>query len=346
MQELVRGLSARRSKMGVAILRVHYSADPDRDPALNPSWVQEERRKYSSQAAWDREQEIVHDAGAGELVFAQILNAYANKIIISDPSFQPSPHWKKLGGYDHGKTNPAGALVAYVDFDGVIYVCREYYSPGEITEHVQHLRELDGFLDTTNVIADPSIFYNTQAQKDGTYKAVASIYAELGIDNLRPSAENNELLGMERILLHWRDLDHREPTLKIVCTEDWSRKSYGVHNDGCPNLLWELKRTRREKMSATLLQRKNPSEAIVDKDNHLRDALKYLVLSLPEPTSKPLEMQLAQRTQGLTDMTNVALTAGKLRDEIAKRAAPVFVGGRAAVRRRQWERATRNRPHF
>lgn len=33
--------------------------------------------------------------------------------------------------------------------------------------------------------------------------------------------------------------------------------------------------------------RKNPTEAIVDKDNHLRDALKYVLLSLPSPTELP-----------------------------------------------------------
>jgi hypothetical protein len=91
---------------------------------------------------------------------------------------------------------------------------------------------------------------------------------------------------MERILEHWRDLDHREPTLKIVCPYDYSRKRFGLFPDGCPNLLWELMRTRREQLTASQLMRKNPTEAIVDKDNHLRDALKYILLSLPSPSEK------------------------------------------------------------
>jgi hypothetical protein len=96
---------------------------------------------------------------------------------------------------------------------------------------------------------------------------------------------------MERILEHWRDLDHREPTLKIVCPHDYSRKRSGLLPDGCPNLLWELMRTRREQLSASQLMRKNPTEAIVDKDNHLRDALKYILLSLPSPSERPREMK-------------------------------------------------------
>ena len=36
--------------------------------------------------------------------------------------------------------------------------------------------------------------------------------------------------------------------------------------------------------------RKNPTEAIVDKDNHLRDALKYILLSLLSPSEIPTEL--------------------------------------------------------
>jgi len=75
-------------------------------------------------------------------------------------------------------------------------------------------------------------------------------------------SENGEIAGMERILEHWRDLDHRQPTLKIVCPYDYSRKRFGLFPNGCPNLLWELMRTRREQLSAVQLMRKNPSEKL------------------------------------------------------------------------------------
>ena len=62
---------------------------------------------------------------------------------------------------------------------------------------------------------------------------------------------------------------------------------------GCPNLIWELSRAPREQLSAQQLLTRNVSERVVDKDNHnhLRDCLKYLVLSLPAQT--PLEVRLA-----------------------------------------------------
>lgn len=233
-----------------------------------------------------------------------------------------------------------------VDEDGVIYIMREYYSPGEIELHVKNLKELDDFDKVENVVADPSIFYDTQAQADGTYKAIASIYREYGIDNLCPAPERAELLGMERILMHWRDLENREPTLKIVCTEDWSKKNYGVHNEGCPNLLWELKRTRREKMSAQLLQRKNPTEAIVDKDNHLRDALKYIVLALPEPSELPNAEKLRRLMAAAATPTDAMMTRLKFISQTRSSQMPVFIGGNAKRKQQQFMNLRKKRGPF
>jgi transposase-like protein len=290
-----KGVGFRRMPDGRPVYRVHYSADPERGPA----WVARERKKHSSQGSWDREQEIIHEAGGGERLFAEIFSRHADKILIDPYSsgFQPSPHWKKLGGFDHGKANPTGAIVACIDYDGVIYILGEYYQAGlSPAEHRPNLLQLNGFMQA-EVYADPSIFYKTQAQQGGTFKAIAELYADVGITNLLPAPENHELLGMERILAHWHDLDNREPTLKIVCPRekrDISRPIYGIHNDGCPNLLWELRRTRREELSATQLVLRNPTERIVDKDNHLRDALKYLCLALPAPTEKTEEIKARQ----------------------------------------------------
>jgi hypothetical protein len=43
---------------------------------------------------------------------------------------------------------------------------------------------------------------------------------------------------------------------------------------------------RKKKLSAVQLMSRNPTEEIVDKDNHALDATKYWVMSLPEPTLK------------------------------------------------------------
>lgn len=275
MKELVTGLTEKRTPEGICVLRAHYTADPERRV---PEWRERERRKYTSESGWQAEQEIVFGAGGGERLFADILNLYSDKILI-DPEtsgFEPSPDWDYFGGFDAGKANPTAALVACVDHDGTIYILREYYQPGlSPKQHTPWLRTLQGFMGIP-IYSDPSIFYANQAQNDGTFQAIASLYDEEGIDNLTPAPRNKELLGMERILQCWTNLDQREPTLKILCPErsrDIAKPQFGVHNEGCPNLLWELRRARRAELTPSQLTVRNPTEKIVDKDNHLRDCL-------------------------------------------------------------------------
>jgi hypothetical protein len=47
-------------------------------------------------------------------------------------------------------------------------------------------------------------------------------------------------------------------------------------------------RCRREKLSAQQRLGRNVSERIVDKDNHARDAMKYVLMSWPEPSISSL----------------------------------------------------------
>jgi len=88
---LRRGVSFRRSKGNIPVLRFHYACHPERNPDRHPEWLAAERRKYTSQASWDREQEIVDEAGGGELVFADTLLNHWNKIVITDPAWRPDP---------------------------------------------------------------------------------------------------------------------------------------------------------------------------------------------------------------------------------------------------------------
>jgi len=331
MKELVKGLTEKRTPEDICVLRVHYTADPERRA---PEWKERERRKYTSESAWQAEQEIVFGAGGGERLFAEILTRYARKIII-DPEtsgFKPSPHWDYFSGFDSGKANPTAALVACIDFDGIIYILREYYQPQlSPKQHAPRLQSLQGFMGNP-IYSDPSIFYKNQAQNDGTFKAISCLYEEEGIDNLAPAPENNELLGMERILQHWMNLDQQEPTLKIVCPErsrDLAKPRFGVHNEGCPNLLWELRRTRRAESTPNQLATKNPTEKIIDKDNHLRDCLEYLLLTRPNPAVKTWQMKVTEANAPLLeagDYTSAHVRYLPMKAEAEASNRPIYIG--------------------
>jgi hypothetical protein len=68
---------------------------------------------------------------------------------------------------------------------------------------------------------------------------------------------------------------------------------------------------RREELSAGQLLHRNPAERIVDKNNHLRDCLKYLCLSVPEPAEQAESMR-AREAMKTMDATSVMIHFGNL----------------------------------
>jgi len=298
-----RGLTIRETKGGILVPRLHYSVAPSRDPELNPQWKLAERKVYTSQASWDREMEIVDQAGGGELVFADTLVTYWKKIVIEDPRWQPDPEWTVQGGGDHGKTNPTAIERAYVDFEGTIIFAGEYYQPGkEVWQHTPEIKRMPDFKRMDPCYFDPTAFDMTlqRSQRAGQAaeraKSIAELYQEAGIEVFSPFAgDRSDVSFAARLQLHWADLENREPTVKIDCRNYSETPQFGLHPWDCPNLLWELMRARRQKLSAQQLLIRNTSEAILDKDNHARDAMKYMVMSHPEPAQKSLERRVSER---------------------------------------------------
>lgn len=351
--EVRRGVSFRRTKTGISVLRFHYSCHPERDPERNPRWFSEERRKYTSQADWDREQEIMDEAGGGELVFAETLRDSLDKIVILDPNWRPNPEWKIVGGFDHGKTNPTALLQAYIDSDGNIIFAGEYYQPGrEIWEHAPEIKNMRDFFRMDTIYADPSIFHSTQQQQQRPghaaerARSIADLYQDLGIKHLCPfSGDCSDVSFAARLQLHWANLEEWPPTVRIVCRNFSERPQYGLHESDCPNLLWELMRARRVKLGDQQLLNRNASEKIVDKDNHARDAMKYVVMSYPEPSRKGLQTRVNERTLDIfrRDPTSAFLQYPKIvqQERDAEDSEPTYYAGNA--RRLIWQTERRLR---
>jgi hypothetical protein len=335
--QIMRGLTVRRTRGGIPVVRLHYTADPNRDPELNPAWKEVERRTYSSQASWDREQEIIDEAGGGELVFADTLVTHWNKIVITDRAWRPDPNWALEGGFDHGRTNPTAFERCYVDYEGTIFFCGEYYMPGrEVWEHAPTLKSMADIRKVRVAYADPTIFDQTMQQANQPSigkaaeraKSINELYVEQGIELFAPfRGDRSDISFAARLLLHWANLDVREPTVRIVCPDYSERPQPGLHNWSCPNLLWELMRARRQKLTALQLLSRNASEAIVDKDNHARDVCKYIIMSHPEPAGKTPRQLAAEVVRPLAeagDLTSASIRYQQL--TCVPRTRPIRLG--------------------
>jgi len=312
--EVRKGFSIRRTKGGIPVGQLRYSAHPERDPETHPEWRRNERKAYTSQADWDREMEIIDEAGGGQLVFADALIKHWKKIVIQDPRWRPDPRWTVFGGFDHGRTNPTVLLRCYMDFAGTLYFCGEYYMPGqEVWQHAPALGEMPDIRKLSVTYADPTIFDTNMQQSNRNQptapgkhaeraKSINELYIEQGIELFAPfSGDRSDISFAERLGAHWSNLEEREPTVKIVCRDHAEKPVLGLHNWDCPNLLWELMRTRRVKLTAQQMLGRNASEAIVDKDNHARDAMKYIIMSHPEPAGKSKEQEVMEAIRPLVE---------------------------------------------
>ena len=283
----------------------------------------------------------------------RLLGRYWDDIVIEDPGWRPDPDWKVVdAGLDHGKTNPTVLLRVYIDFNGVIYIAAEYYhaGAGNLAARTANEANVRIFVawKPSSLTRRFSPLTLQQSQKSRPTRRAGEILQpdctasrESKISIPSPG-DYFDVSFVARLKLTGPIWTGASPRSEIVCPRGiYAEKPVpGSYDWGCPNLLWELMRTRREKLSAQQLLRRNMSEAIVDKDNHARDAMKYIVMSQPEPSRKSPERRAGERMQeareqakreGATDdqaMTNAMLRYTKLMHEEPEQENPSTYCGR------------------
>lgn len=92
-------------------------------------------------------------------------------------------------------------------------------------------------------------------------------------------------------------------------------------------------RTRRRKLTATQLTSQNQSEEVTDKDSHARDAMKYVVMSLPEPTEKNRKTRLRKSwtPMGRPGFSLNIYRIRMEREDRQRQEQPVYLGRRRGI---------------
>lgn len=282
----VPGIYFRNTSRGIPILWIHFEADPNRGKA----WIKVEKANYLYESDWEREQNMRFDAGGGELLLNAILREKADKILI-DPEktgWKPDPNWNYYAGFDWGQSNPTSFHIYGVDKQGCIYAICEHYLTN--TAPIHHAPMMSGLRLAVGadgiqvkalskvqaILADPSIFWNTQSQENsGEFKALVSMFPPEISGKMHPGQRGEDMTTVLKIRQMWQEDD---PKFKIICYGGIpSKKSEGTFDLGCPNLVWELMRLRRSELTGRQLMVKNPTEKIVQKHNHAFDDFKYFL---------------------------------------------------------------------
>ena len=269
----MKGINDYVTKDGVRVLRVHYSADEDKDPNTKEGsdWMAKSLVGYpggTSGAKWRREMEIDFNAQGGQLVFP-MMDKHEGRIYI--PSYDIIPEaWKLYGGFDYaGRGVTAFMVVAYDVGNDDYYAVYEFY------------KKKSGYVATSDAIknykyydrlewiaADPSMWSKTQERGNGgDLVSMAQLFSEQGIHFLKGTrggdTEFAELINEQM----WGGFDKKlktkwQPRYRITksCSDHWREMSQWRYNE------W----------TTSTGMNKNVKETMMDKNNHSIDAVKYL----------------------------------------------------------------------
>lgn len=123
-EETCVGVQERTLDTGFHHIRVHYSADPEK----NDDWRRWKSAQYGGvdDPRWRREFEIDYNATQGQPVYPMLSAAHIAERLISD--------WAVYRVIDHGIRHPTVCLWIAVNKSGDRHVFREYYSTGKTIE--------------------------------------------------------------------------------------------------------------------------------------------------------------------------------------------------------------------
>lgn len=207
-----------------------------------------------------------------------IYDEFSRQIHVVEP-FEIPKEWTRIVGADHGYTNPAAFIFGAVDYDGNIVIYREMYRRETLIKDLcAEFRHLIGCTATNPkgsekidaIYIDPS----TKARRGQLGLSDFSTYLEHLPGHLPLLCANNEVsAGIDRVKTFLRlNPKSKKPRLTIFNT--------------CQNLLEEIGEYRWAELSATQEGQKNQKEEPRKYNDHAMDALRYLIMSRPDPTKK------------------------------------------------------------
>lgn len=223
----------------------------------------EERIKREVMGSWDAFQ-------------GQIYTEFERAKHVVKP-FKIPDEWTRFVGLDHGYRNPTAAIYCAMDYDGRIYVYREFYqSEWIIEEIVKGRRDTNqpGLIELTakekieGIWIDPSTKANRGKDSDFT------TYLEYLPKDWALVPANNEVAnGIDRVKQLLKPHERTgEPRLLFF--------------DTCTNLIEQMSQYKYEELTPGQEMGKNIKESPVKKDDHAVDALRYAIMSRPEEPKK------------------------------------------------------------
>ena len=172
--------------------------------------------------------------------------------------------WRRYRTYDYGRTSPACCLWVAQDYDGRLYVYREYYEAGKnADEQAREIIKMSGDEQYHFSVADSAIFSPTGIVDAYGTETIAETFARNGLSWM-PSSKRR-IDGWN--LLHER-LAHTENNPPMV-----------LFFKNCYNTI--------KTIPSLIYNENNPEDVNTDGEDHAADCVRYLLVHLHDSKSTP-----------------------------------------------------------
>lgn len=273
----MRGISTRETSLGFHVMRLHYSADEDKNPDTEDgrAWLAQAKQGMSD-ARWRKEFEIDYGALGGELVFPE----FDPSIHVIEPFELDPDAWTVWMACDPHPRTPHAFVWLAVNSEGDMVVpfsywpqsavtperratCKEYAEAIKFYEEDSKLKIYKRLMDVAGKSFNASEEYNFfEAYRD----AGLPFYA---------AKKNRDGAGFELI-------NAALQPLKITIGDEVTSQPRLRIMRGNDELVWQLMHLRFDEWrGAGMAAEKDPPERVREVRKHLVDCVSYILLDEP-----------------------------------------------------------------
>lgn len=281
------GVQSWTNKHGIDVLRLHYSADPEK----SPEWAAAMKVSMNP-ADYEQEFEINFGAKLGTLIYQ--LHDEATL----EHSFKIPANWTRYHALDPHPVVPHASLWVAIDPWGDAWVYRELWpskvsgQPGNAPEDDNRF-SIKSYVETIQFLESAENPENEGEAEDIYARVIDYAARAMGQGFFDDRPEYNFQDRFEEIG-GWKFRDCiKDLNAGYEAVNEWlkprdveqadgifmPKSRLHIFQDRCPELILELKSNRFQQLTPTLADRQDPTGKPMAKRNHLTDDLRYLCMT-------------------------------------------------------------------
>lgn len=231
----------------------------------------------SLMAAWSEDRIKREVLGSFDAFEGMVYHEFRRDVHVVKP-FRIPESWEKHIRLDHGYRNPAAVIFSAISPDGEVYIYREFYEREYLINEIVLGNKKEKKIGILNLVGSDEKFEtakidpSTRARRGSNGASDYDEYVQHWPDKF-PSlglAKNDVSVGIDRVKSYLKiNPKNGKPLLYIFET--------------CTNLLEEITTYRYPDLKPNQEGKKAENEKPMKVNDHALDALRYMIVDLPEP---------------------------------------------------------------